>query len=624
MLNNYNHELIYDGVFNKKLHIIKNKLALDSNWPVLIMLLPSLLNFGSAFAWNINGYAPMDSECPARNALRRANGSVSSAEFGWLKGRDSRSHEALLDWLEESNLTDFDARSFLNDISHDGIDTIRIGLAFSGGGFRAMLGGAGMLSALDINTPGSRGPGGLGGLLQASTYVTGLSGGSWLVSSLAMNNWTSIPRLQASNDVWNFASPFNPGDSTNRIMSFFRPSWDISIVEDVASKMNAGFPITISDVWGRFLSAQLFGGPGSGNGLLWSDLLSYKSMKDFSAPLPILVADGYDTYPTGNSSFSREIYKRAPSNNQRAYDTRIPLNSTVIEMTPFEIGSYDPTLSAFVETRYLGSSMSGSSSTFLNCVTGMDNVGYLVASSSALFNKMIDEILEGTPLRSLYNSILNAFSSLQLAMMTVIKPSPFQGLSWVSRNIRDSDMLKLVDGGEDGQDVPYVPLVRPERNLDLVLGFDFSTNTPDNWPDGTAIRTTYERMTRTSQGDGVGFPQVPPPNIMVSRGYNKQPAFFGCNHRNSNPSYSGPIVGYIPNSYKSFPSNQNTFKLTYNAEERDGMINNGYNVMTLNNGTRDPEWRSCLACTVILRQQQRNGDTPTEQCSRCLDKYCYS
>lgn len=101
MLNNYNHELIYDGVFNKKLHIIKNKLALDSNWPVLIMLLPSLLNFGSAFAWNINGYAPMDSECPARNALRRANGSVSSAEFGWLKGRDSRSHEALLDWLEE-------------------------------------------------------------------------------------------------------------------------------------------------------------------------------------------------------------------------------------------------------------------------------------------------------------------------------------------------------------------------------------------------------------------------------------------------------------------------------------------------------------------------------------------
>lgn len=588
------------------------------------MHLSPLLYFSVALAWNPNGYAPMDSECPARSALRRTDGAVSPAEYGWLKGRDSKSHEALLEWLEGSNLTDFNVRSYLGDISHDSTNTVRIGLAFSGGGFRAMLGGAGMLSALDINTPGSKDQGGLGGLLQASTYISGLSGGSWLVSSVAMNNWSSIPSLQASNAVWNFASPFNPGDSTSRFMNLFRPRWDISIIEDIASKMNAGFPVTVSDVWGRFLSAQLFGGPNVGNGLLWSDQLSYETMRDFSAPMPILVADGYDTYPIGNSSFSRELYKRAPGNNQKAYDTRIPLNSTIIEMTPFEIGSYDPSLSAFVETKYLGSSMSSPQSNFLNCVTGMDNVGFLVASSSALFNKMVEEILDGSPLKTLYNSIISAFSSLQFAMMTVIKPSPFQGLPWVSRNIRDSDSLKLVDGGEDGEDVPYEPLIRPERNLDLVLGFDFSADTGRGWPDGTAIRTTYERMTKTTQGDGVGFPEVPSESEMVSRGFNKQPTFFGCNHRNSSSAYTGPVVAYLPNSYKSYPSNQSTFKLTYSAKERDGMITNGYNAMTLNNGTGDPEWRSCLACTVILRQQQRNGDSPTDQCSRCLDKYCYS
>ncbi|KAJ4136632.1 Lysophospholipase 1 [Fusarium falciforme] len=55
----------------------------------------------------------------------------------------------------------------------------KIAVACSGGGYRAMLSGAGMLAAMDNRTDGAN-EHGLGGLLQGATYLAGLSGGNWL------------------------------------------------------------------------------------------------------------------------------------------------------------------------------------------------------------------------------------------------------------------------------------------------------------------------------------------------------------------------------------------------------------------------------------------------------------
>ena len=63
-------------------------------------------------------------------------------------------------------MTDFDPESFINGLNR----SIKIGLSFSGGGYRAMLNGAGQLAALDNRTRGGF-ESGLGGLLQASTYL---------------------------------------------------------------------------------------------------------------------------------------------------------------------------------------------------------------------------------------------------------------------------------------------------------------------------------------------------------------------------------------------------------------------------------------------------------------------
>lgn len=66
-----------------------------------------------------------------------------------------------------------------------------VGIAVSGGGFRAALVGAGTFNALDgRNTTAVQA--GTGGVWQLASYMTGLSGGSWFVGSLAINSNPSI------------------------------------------------------------------------------------------------------------------------------------------------------------------------------------------------------------------------------------------------------------------------------------------------------------------------------------------------------------------------------------------------------------------------------------------------
>jgi len=70
----------------------------------------------------------------------------------------------------------------------------KTGLTCSGGGLRASLYCAGALSAFD-----SRNSSTAGGLLQLADYMTGLSGGSWAVSSFAMNDLPPIYDLVLGN-----------------------------------------------------------------------------------------------------------------------------------------------------------------------------------------------------------------------------------------------------------------------------------------------------------------------------------------------------------------------------------------------------------------------------------------
>lgn len=58
-----------------------------------------------------------------------------------------------------------------------------------------MMNGAGAIAAFDNRSTSSTDKGQLGGILQAATYLSGLSGGSWVVGSLYVQNFTTVESI---------------------------------------------------------------------------------------------------------------------------------------------------------------------------------------------------------------------------------------------------------------------------------------------------------------------------------------------------------------------------------------------------------------------------------------------
>ena len=104
--------------------------------------------------------------------------------------------------LKRLAITGFDSEAYLGNVTHNSTKLPNIGIAISGGGYRAMIGGAGAIAAWDDRSAGSEEKGNLGGLLQSATYISGLSGGDWLVGSLFVNNFTSVQSAVDAPLIW--------------------------------------------------------------------------------------------------------------------------------------------------------------------------------------------------------------------------------------------------------------------------------------------------------------------------------------------------------------------------------------------------------------------------------------
>ena len=202
-------------------------------------------------------------------------------------------------------------------------------------------------------------------------------------------------------------------------------------------------------------------------------------------------------------------------------------------------------------------------------------------------------------------------------------PNPFYGYNEESSLIDNAQNLTLVDGGEDLQNIPLHPLIQPNREVDVIFAIDSSGDTDTVWPNGTAMVATYERSL-TGSGEisnGTAFPAVPDTNSFVNLGLNRRPTFFGCN--SSNTSSITPLIVYIPHTPYVFHSNISTFTPSYNTSTRDAMLQNGYEVATMGNGTVDPKWPTCVGCAILSRSMERTNTRVPDDCQQCFDRYCW-
>ncbi|SMN22970.1 similar to Saccharomyces cerevisiae YOL011W PLB3 Phospholipase B (lysophospholipase) involved in phospholipid metabolism [Maudiozyma saulgeensis] len=567
----------------------------------------------SVEAWSpTNSYVPGNVTCDDDiKLIREASKTLSDNETSWLQKRDPIASEALLSFVQRAMANISSADDLAKQIFSNSSSAPKIGIAASGGGYRAMLSGAGMIAAMDNRTDGAN-EHGLGGLLQGATYLAGLSGGNWLTGTLAWNNWTSVQDIlngfynDSDTQIWDLEHSIVTPGGINVFKTGSR--WD-HISDAVQAKQDAGFNISLADVWGRALAYNFFPSLYRGGvGYTWSTLRDADVFKNGEMPFPISVADG--RYPG---------------------TTVINLNATVFEFNPFEMGSWDPTLNSFTDVKYLGTNVTnGSPVNEGKCIAGFDNTGFVMGTSSTLFNQFLLQLnTTGLPsfIQSLAKHFLNDLSD-DYNDIAIYAPNPFRDADTIASNysqsIAESEYLFLVDGGEDLENIPLVPLIQKQRDLDVIFALDNSADTNASWPDGTSLVSTYQRQYGL-QGQGMAFPYVPDENTFINLGLNTRPTFFGCDASNmTDLEYIPPLVVYIPNSYHSYNGNQSTFKLSYSTDERIGVIQNGFEAATRGNLTDDSDYLGCIGCAILRRKQQSLNATLPSECEQCFSNYCWN
>lgn len=572
-----------------------------------------------------------------------------------------------------------------------------------------MLTGAGILGALDSRQCRETCP--LSGILQSSTYLAGISGGLWLV----MNNWLGENRpygerleelkqdllISLLEGVPNFdvnglrqsvdgdasssssqepkttnsprsetrrlqpTSESNPEDgdgskvsllpmlvralfstsskepksdkkpaNLKRALDFYK-----ALTVEAHAKRSAGYTVSVIDYWGRALARRVFPKKFRTPGMTVSSATKLSSFQNASQPFPIM--NSIEVLP-GTAKDS--------------------VCSHTMEFNPFEFGSWDSFLNAFMDIRYLGTAMDDgtpvSYGTEFNrslCVSGYDNAGFITATSSGLFNTMFKYIYRvilalRNELSKFFDQFLKmfGFSSQQTSSNTsnseyaIYSPNPFYGLrhGTKGRFVNTTDTLYLADGGDDGQNIPFSSLMVPDRQVDIIMAYDMASEI-NNFPNASSLRASERRFhAPTSElaipifKDDCGnwrriFPNTPTEEEFFANKHFRRPTFLGCDfedyplHQKGNGSqfvvlkdYKPPVIVYAPNYNYSFASNTSTFRTTYTADEVQGMYNNGFNIATYK---KNPLYSSCVACASLKRKLQ---DLPPI-CAACFRKFCY-
>ena len=508
-------------------------------------------------------YAPISATCPSSPLVRPATG-LSGSESTYISSRKAKANAALASWLQKTN-TGFGTTNLPT-----------IALTTSGGGYRSLLTGAGVIQAFDSRDSN----GGTSGIFQALTYQAGLSGGAWLLSSFAGNNYPTITSLK--NNLWRQAFAETLLDPS----SVLAPVAYAAVVNDIQAKQAAGFSPTLVDPWGRLLSYQLLYGLDGGVAIKLSSIASLSNFAAQNVPYPIITALGVQV--------SQGQCLPAP-------------NAVIYEFSPFEFGSFDAGVSAFTQTQYLGTSLSNGTPTKSTCIQNYDNLGYVLGTSSNLFNEVCapgPSALGATG--SQISNLLQQVHAVGTRDEYAVYPNPFQNYPRASLVSADAS-LSLVDGGEAHQNNPIFPLLQPARNVGVIIVNDNSADTSDNFPDGSELQQTFNQ----AQVAGLTkMPFVPPVSTFLAQGLNKRPTFFGCDDA------SKITIIYLPNAAYTYNSGVSTFKLQYSPAETDALVANGVQVATKGG---DQAWPTCLGCAIT----KKTGGSLPAACTACFNTYCY-
>ena len=106
-----------------------------------------------------------------------------------------------------------------------------------------------------------------------------------------------------------------------------------------------------ADYWAAALGRQLISRTDGGPEVVFSSIQNTSSFQSFNQPFPIIVVD-----------------------NRRPREFIINTNSTLYEISPYEVGTFDDRVNLFIPTKYIGSNLTDGNATNDNiCLERFDN-----------------------------------------------------------------------------------------------------------------------------------------------------------------------------------------------------------------------------------------------------------
>ncbi|KNF04480.1 hypothetical protein, variant 2 [Puccinia striiformis f. sp. tritici PST-78] len=419
-------------------------------------------------------YAPERVPCPENLGVRNSSAypwPASTAEQAYVSSKAAKSVTTWEAYLSRVNLTGFDVQAFLKHSTRNGLvpgrDLPNVAFSISGGGNRALLYAASILDAFDTRNPHAN-QARTGGILQLANFASGLSASSWLLASWAEADFIRFTEMAETAWRSTFTHDWYSWKSIKHYPRHYR---------DVQKKKKAGFRVSMVDIWGRALSRNLLNDPDQGRTLTMSSTRQKSRYIDQSVPFPILLAISKQKEGTDPDS-----------------------ESPIYEFTPEDINVWHPAVNASFPIDYLGSQTNGLTGKAETCVTGFDNLGFLMGASSNLFSYRDGK--EGK--KSIVSRIASVF--VKGRFYEGLVPNLFKGQGMgptAGKRFPDGerDELLLADGAMAQEKLPLFPFLQPSRMVDTIIALDSAVDggspkdpNQKGYPDGTSMLRTSMKL----------------------------------------------------------------------------------------------------------------------------------
>lgn len=408
----------------------------------------------------------------------------------------------------------------------------RIALCCSGGGYRAMLATLGFVKGMrDI------------GVLDMSSYMVGLSGSTWLLA----------PWVLRDIDLDSYERLLMPKIAVDLKKTPIKP--DAMSFKFLQKKLH-GQDLSLVDVWGSLIANVFLSDLNKGG------LFSYLSnlaarVQDGKYPLPIFTA------------------AMPPSKFTKDYEW--------VEFTPFEVGS--PAFGASIPVWAFGRKFESGQSIG---DSPEQTLGYWMGTWGSAFALDLHDLIKHVIKPAIpeendrFEAILNKFvdktdyemNSKQLGKVHLSPAKLHNFLYKVPGSpLEEKDSMILVDAGMH-INIPFPPLLRPERNVDVIVVCDASGSISNL----TALRTIVEY----AGGKGLKFPPIDFDRLIkeVFTSDQKDPAKnafkIAVFQDHTNPNV--PIVIYVPaiTDNEIINKEYSTTKFEYSPDEAGKLINTAY------------------------------------------------